>query len=204
MSSVFLSNEIVFVLAFAFVSSAGIGFIGAFLGRYSIELGQGQNLVGLLSAISAASEIPILLISAKLIRRFGEIALLAFSCFAAALRLALVGSGVVPVMICGQLLQSVSYMTVYYSCVTYIARNTYEDRRSLGQSAFVMVQSGMSVVVANLFGGWACDVFGTRCSFFLFSVLTAVAGVLLVVAYATWRRGKGRGKQPSPYAGSTS
>lgn len=83
--------------------------------------------------------------------------LLIFSCFMAALRLVLRGHRHRPVMICGQLLQSVSYMTVYYSCVTYIANHTYEDCRARGQSAFAMVQSGLSVVVANLFGGWACD-----------------------------------------------
>ena len=90
--------------------------------------------MGVLSAVSAASEIPILLVSSKLVRRFGEMNLLIFSCFMAALRLVLVGTGIVPVMVCGQLLQSVSYMTVYYSCVTYIANHTYEDCRARGPS----------------------------------------------------------------------
>lgn len=186
--SVFTSREIAFVLAFAFVSSAGIGFVGAFLGRWSVELGQGQNLVGLLSAVSAASEIPILLISPKLIGRFGEMHLLIFSCFMAALRLVLVGTGVIPVMVCGQLLQSVSYMTVYYSCVTYIASHTFPERRALGQGAFAMVQSGLSVIVANLFGGWACDAYGTRAGFLMFAGLTAAAGAFLLLAYIFWRR----------------
>ena len=186
--SVFTTNEIAFVLVFAFISSAGIGFIGAFLGRYSVELGQGQNLVGILSAVSAVSEIPILLVSAKLIDRFGEIALLIFSCFMAALRLVLVGTGAVPVMICGQLLQSVSYMTVYYSCVTYIASHTYEDCRARGQSAFAMVQSGLSIVVANLFGGWACDVLSTRGGFFAFAGVVALLASMALIAFVAWRR----------------
>ncbi|WP_293846934.1 MFS transporter [uncultured Parolsenella sp.] len=186
--SLFTSNEIVFVLVFAFISSAAIGFIGAFLGRYAVELGEGQNLVGVMSAVSAASEIPILLVSSRLVKRFGEMNLLIFSCFMAALRLVLVGTGIVPVMICGQLLQSVSYMTVYYSCVTYIANHTYEDCRARGQSAFAMVQSGLSVVVANLFGGWACDAFGTRTGFLIFALASTIAAVVALVAYAAWRR----------------
>lgn len=186
--SLFTSNEIAFVLVFAFISSAAIGFIGAFLGRYAVELGEGQNLVGVLSAVSAASEIPILLVSSKLVRRFGEMNLLIFSCFMAALRLVLVGTGIVPVMICGQLLQSVSYMTVYYSCVTYIANHTYEDCRARGQSAFAMVQSGLSVVVANLFGGWACDALGTHAGFLAFALASTIAAVVALVAYVLWRR----------------
>ena len=176
------------ILVFAFISSAAIGFIGAFLGRYAVELGEGQNLVGVLSAVSAASEIPILLVSSKLVRRFGEMNLLIFSCFMAALRLVLVGTGIVPVMICGQLLQSVSYMTVYYSCVTYIANHTYEDCRARGQSAFAMVQSGLSVVVANLFGGWACDALGTHAGFLAFALASTIAAVVAFVAYVLWRR----------------
>lgn len=175
-------------MVFAFISSAAIGFIGAFLGRYAVELGEGQNLVGVLSAVSAASEIPILLVSSKLVRRFGEMNLLIFSCFMAALRLVLVGTGIVPVMVCGQLLQSVSYMTVYYSCVTYIANHTYEDCRARGQSAFAMVQSGLSVVVANLFGGWACDALGTRAGFLAFALASTIAAVAALVAYVLWRR----------------
>ena len=126
--------------------------------------------------------------SAKLIDRFGEIALLIFSCFMAALRLVLVGSGIVPIMVCGQLLQSVSYMTVYYSCVTYIASHTYEDCHARGQSAFAMVQSGLSVIVANLFGGWACDSLGTRGGFLVFAGFTALLGLIALVAYLIWRR----------------
>lgn len=148
--------------------------------------------MGVLSAVSAASEIPILFVSTRLIKRFGEIRLLIFSCFMAALRLVLVGTGIVPVMVCGQLLQSVSYMTVYYSCVTYIAAHTHEDCRARGQSAFAMVQSGLSVVVANLFGGWACDLLGTAGGFLAFAVLTAAAGVVALCAYVLWRHLAGR------------
>ena len=114
--------------------------------------------------------------------------LLILSGFLAALRLVLVGTGIVPVMICGQLLQSVSYMTVYYSCVTYIANHTYEDCRARGQSAFAMVQSGLSVVVANLFGGWACDALGTHAGFLAFALASTIAAVAALVAYVLWRR----------------
>ena len=58
---IFTTSEIYYVLAFAFVSQMGLGFSGSFLGRYVVELGFGQGLVGVLSAVSALSEVPILL-----------------------------------------------------------------------------------------------------------------------------------------------
>lgn len=186
--SIFESNEIVFVLAFALVSQTAIGFIGAFLGRYSVALDAGQELVGLLSAVSALSEVPILLVSSKLIRRFGVVPLLIFSCFMSALRLLLVGTGVIPIMLLGQLLQSVSYMTVYFSCVTYIARNTKPGCQARGQSVFAMVQSGFSVVIANLLGGFICDALGIQAGFYIFSLITLAAAIGGCLAYLACRK----------------
>lgn len=181
--SIFTSREIVYVLAFALVSQSAIGFIGAFLGRYSVVLGGGQNLVGLLSAVSAMSEIPILLVSTKLIERFGELSLLMLSGFMAALRLLLVGTGIVPFMIAGQLLQSVSYMTVYYSCVTYIANHVRPGCEARGQSIFAVVQSGLSVVIANVAGGIACDALGIQNSFYAFALLTVLVNTVVCGSY---------------------
>lgn len=179
--SIFTTDEIVIVLSFVFVSSVGLGFHGSFLGRYCIELGNGQDLVGILSAVSAMSEIPILIVSDRLICHIGEVHLLLFSCFAMALRLLLVSTGIVPVMIAAQLLQSVSYMTVYYSAVTYIAKHTLPGAQARGQSVLVMVQAGFATVIANLIGGFLCDAFGTGVSFVIFAGITT-AGTFVVIA----------------------
>jgi MFS family permease len=180
--SIFTTNQIVVVLLFAFLSYVGLGFHGTFLGRWCVELGYGQDLVGILSAVSALSEVPILLVADKLIARFGEIRLLAFACYAMSLRLVLTGSGVLPLMVAAQLLQSVSYMTVYYACVTYIARNTYPDTRAQGQSVLVMVQAGFATIIANLAGGAMADAFGTRFSFMIVAAtLVAVASIVVFI-----------------------
>ena len=185
--SIFDTTEIVYVLAFAFVDFLGLGFLGAFLGSWCIEIGYGQELVGTLSAISAASEIPILFVSAALISRFGELRLLGFSCIAMSLRLLFVGTGIVPVMMIGQLLQSFSYMTVYFSCVTYISRHTYSTTRARGQSVLAMIQSGLAMVIASLFGGWLCDALGTAAAFRVFSALMICGLVIVLVARACLR-----------------
>ena len=174
--SIFDTSEILFVLALALIESLGLGFCGSFMGSYAVELGFGSSLIGVLSCISALSEVPILLFAGKLMDRFGEIPLLIFSGIMMSLRLCLTGMGLVPAMISAQLLQSVTYMTTYICCTQYISKHVRAGKMSQGQSALAIVQSGLAAVASNLFGGMLVDAVGTRQAFF------AVAAGVLVVA----------------------
>jgi oligosaccharide:H+ symporter len=174
--SIFDTSEILFVLVLALIESLGLGFCGSFMGSYAVELGFGSSLIGVLSCISALSEVPILLFAGKLVDRFGEIPLLIFSGVMMSLRLFLTGMGLVPAMISAQLLQSVTYMTSYICCTQYISKHVRAGKMSQGQSALAIVQSGLAAVVSNLFGGMLVDAVGTRQAFF------AVAAGVLVVA----------------------
>ena len=174
--SIFDTSEILFVLALALIESLGLGFSGSFMGSYAVELGFGSSLIGVLSCISALSEVPILLFAGKLVDRFGEIPLLIFSGVMMSLRLCLTGMGLVPAMISAQLLQSVTYMTTYICCTQYISKHVRAGKMSQGQSALAIVQSGLAAVASNLFGGMLVDAVGTRQAFF------AVAAGVLVVA----------------------
>ena len=174
--SIFDTSEILFVLALALIESLGLGFCGSFTGSYAVELGFGSSLIGVLSCISALSEVPILLFAGKLVDRFGEIPLLIFSGVMMSLRLFLTGMGLVPAMISAQLLQSVTYMTTYICCTQYISKHVRAGKMSQGQSALAIVQSGRAAVASNLFGGMLVDAVGTRQAFF------AVAAGVLVVA----------------------
>lgn len=174
--SIFDTSEILFVLALALIESLGLGFCGSFTGSYAVELGFGSSLIGVLSCISALSEVPILLFAGKLMDHFGEIPLLIFSGIMMSLRLCLTGMGLVPAMISAQLLQSVTYMTTYICCTQYISKHVRAGKMSQGQSALAIVQSGLAAVASNLFGGMLVDAVGTRQAFF------AVAAGVLVVA----------------------
>jgi PPP family 3-phenylpropionic acid transporter len=183
--SVFTTMQVVLVLGLAFICYVGAAFHSTFLGRWVVELGYGQDLVGVICALSAATEIPILLVINRVLERFGELKVLAVSCLAMALRLALVGSGSMPVILAAQLLQCVSFMTMSYACITYVARHTYEDTKARGQSVLVMIQSGFATVVANVFGGMLCDAIGTGAGFMLTAAAMAAATVVVVICNRT-------------------
>ncbi|HWS42696.1 MAG TPA: MFS transporter [Pseudoflavonifractor sp.] len=185
---VFESREAFFVLAFAFVCQFGLSFSGAFLGGYVVELGYSRSLVGILSGISALSEVPILLFAARLTRRFGEIPILIFSSAAMALRIFLLGIGTIPTMFLGQLMQSVTYMTVYFCCATYISRHVLPGKQSQGQSLLAAVQTGLAAVLANIGGGFVAGWLGMRSAYMAVAAFTLAGSAAVTLAYRLYRR----------------
>lgn len=183
-SGLFDSRGVIAVLAFAFVTYVGLGFHGAFLGRLAVEMGEGQVLVGLLSAVSAASEIPVLFIARSLMRKYGVYRLLISSCFATAIRLLLVGTGIIPLMVVAQLFQGPGYMFAYYGAVTYISAHVLPGCEARGQSILVMVQAGLATIVANFLGGFVADSYGVSTAF----IMTAAAVLIgLLIVYVSMR-----------------
>lgn len=177
---IFIDNSFVFVLLCSFVIQVGMSFNGNFMGVYIGEMGYDQQLVGVANFISAASEIPILLAAGWIMKRFSAMHILLFSCVMMAVRMVLLTGENVGFVVASQLLQSVTYMTTYYSCVMFISRNTYPDKRSQGQSLLAMVQGGFGSVAGSLLGGIVIDQLGIRVSYWAMSafvlVMTAAAG----------------------------
>lgn len=177
---VFDSKEILFVLAFAFISNVGLTFLTAFLGVYALELGYDQSLIGGLNFISAMSEVPALLCIRKILKRFGPVAVLSFSCAMMCLRIFLASGGTLAMLLLSQALQCVTYITVYYSCVVYVSQHVRPDRQSRGQSILVMVQAGLGAITGNLLGGVAVERLGIRSAY-----RTAALGLILLTALVT-------------------
>lgn len=190
MGPIFLDRSFVFVLLCSFVMQVGLSFSGNFMGVYIGEMGYDQQLIGVANFVSAASEIPILLASGWIMKRFSAMQILLFSCVMMAVRMVLLTGESAGFVILSQLLQSVTYMTTYYSCVMFISRNTYPDKRSQGQSLLAMVQSGFGSVTGSLLGGVVIDQIGTRGSYW-----TMAAFVLLMTAGAAAGYGFSRRKK---------
>lgn len=185
---VFRTRQIYFVLLIAFLLQVGLSVLGVYYPVLALDLGYGQSIVGLSSCISALSEVPILLFADRLVRRFGAVPLLIFSALMMALRMALCSTGWLPLMLISQLLQSVSYMTSYYSCVRFISENAYPDKISQGQSRLAIVQAGAGTVVGNLLGGWLTDHMGVPAAYRLVAAVVSLLAGLIALAYRRFLR----------------
>jgi len=187
---IFKSREIIFVLAFALISQIGLSFHGAFMGVYVLQIGYSQETIGVLSCIAAFSEIPALFCINRLTRKYGSMKILMFSGIMVALRLLLITAGGMPVLVVAQVLQSVTYITIYYSCAVYINENVLPGKSSQGQSILAMLQAGAGSILGNIAGGFLVDRTGVIATYRILAVLIllAVAAVIFVYRYAAVKR----------------
>lgn len=177
--SIFQSRMIYFVLAFALISQIGLSFYWSFLGVYILDLGYGQSTLGWINCISALSEVPTLVCINRLIRRFGSMKILLASCFVLSIRIFMTTSGSLPVIFASQLLQGISYMTVYFSCAVYINDHVHPGKQSQGQSFLAIVQTGIGSIIGNIAGGYLVKQLGINAAYAFMA--TAIAGVALLI-----------------------
>jgi MFS family permease len=179
---IFKSNEIFFVLIIAFIIQFALSFHAAFVSVFVVDLGYDQSMIGILFCISAFSEVPILLVIHKLIKRFNTVNLLCLSLFVVAVRVILVPIGAIPFIIASQILQGPTYMIAYYGCVTYIRDNVNEGKISQGQTILVMIQGGFATVLGGLAGGFLSDIFGLVRAFVIIAVFVVVSACAMLAA----------------------
>lgn len=180
---IFKSREIIYVLIFCFISQVGLSFCSGFLGVYILSMGYSQGIIGIMNCISALSEVPILLIINKLTKKYGAIKILAFSCIMMSIRIFLVTGSSIVAVILSQLLQSVTYMTVYYSCAVYISENVFKDKQSQGQSILAILQVGMGSIIGNVLGGYFVKTLGLKSAYMIMAAGVLGVSVITILLY---------------------
>ena len=190
---------ILFLLTANFFLSVGMGAY-TYLSLYASSLGFDNNLCGLLSAIAAIAEIPSLLLIDRVMKRFSGARIIIASSVFMTVRLLLTfaagycGKGALPMLIAGQLMQSVTYITNYYCSAQLIHERFPVQLKSTAQTLLAMVTAGFSRILANLLAGWLSEpaVLGLQNMFLVFAAILT-AGLLLVLL--TWRRCACRARQ---------
>lgn len=189
---VFKDNKVLFVFFLAFLVQFGTS-VSGFYGVYVLELGHDQAVMGLSSCISALSELPILFLADKILKRFRINRLMIFAVFMNALRMLLVASGMLPLMIGAQVLQSASYMIPYYCCIVFINENVVDGKISQGQSRLAMVQQGFATVMGSLLGGALSGQIGLQSTFMAVASGLILAGMVSMFVGERMFPGKGKG-----------
>lgn len=185
---VFQTKEAYFVLMFAFIYQLGMSFAASFLSAYIIKLGYSQSAIGLANSISAFSEVPMLIFIDKLVKKFGVMRMVAFSCFMTAVRIFCISSGNLIIILFSQILQSVTYMTTYYCCVTYISGNVVSGKQAQGQSVLAKLQIGVAGIMGFLGGGYILTRIGYQKTYFLFSTVVFIIGAVNYTVYLFYKK----------------
>lgn len=180
---IFTSHLVYFVLAFACISQFGLSFYSGFIGPYILKEGYSQSVIGIMNCISAMSELPVLFLIDRLITRVGTMKILFLSCILLGVRIILpIGNGLMWIVL-AQLLQGVTYMTVYFSCVQFVSRYAKNGYQSRGQSLLFTIQSGFGSILGSLSGGALVEKFGYQNAFLIMTVFIFVCAGLTAVLY---------------------
>ena len=189
----FRSKMIIVVLTCAFALQLSLNYHGTFLGVYLLDLGHSQTLMGIMSCISALSEVPALLVIKRLHKRFSPEALLVIAVLLGAVRLIMAASGWIVLVLAEHLLQGVSFMVCYLTCVTYINEQVQKDRISQGQSMLSLAQNGLGAICGTLLGGVVAQNLGIQAGFLVMAIIPICIAVCAVFT-GRWIRDKEGGK----------
>lgn len=180
---IFKNRDVYIVLGLAFISQMGLSFYTGFIGPYILEKGYTQSTIGVINSISALSEVPVLFYINRMLKKYGTIKILFLSCFLMGIRILLpIRSGIIGIVL-AQLLQGVTYMTMYYSCAVYISTCVYEKYQTKGQSVLNVVQLGLGAIVGNLVGGKLIHLLGYEKGYLLMAGIITLMTICALIVY---------------------
>jgi len=137
------------------------------------------NAVGIMFALSSASEVPFMFLSVILIRRFGALPLLALSAGGIALRLLLWALfPYKPIVIAAQLLHALCYGIYHPAAVQFISSVFPAEKRGIGMPVYLALGSGLPALLGNMAGGVIVESIGYRPLFAIYAGIAALGVVI--------------------------
>ncbi len=147
-----------------------------FFSIYMDSIGTKEGLIGLGWALSAISEIPVMILSGKVINKIGSKGLLVIAFILFAVRWMLFSFIHAPFLaLVVQLLHGPSFASFLVGSVTYIHERTPEGLNTTALSIFNIVTYGLGTMVGSLLGGALLDQVGMDVLFRVFSLIAAVS-----------------------------
>lgn len=171
------NRNLMLLLAFMAPVQITMGYFYTFFSPHFVSLeGGSSSLLGTCYLISAASEVPFLLLSDKLFDRFGAGRLMLVSAAALTARwLMLALSSSVPVVMVSQAFHGWGFIVMTVCLAKYINRTVPVELQASGQMLLAIVSFGIARVTGNLGGGLLADAIGRQNVFFLAAGICAVS-----------------------------
>ncbi len=166
----------VLFLVSVFLLSVTIAGANQFFSIYMAAIGSSEGLIGLAWAVSAMSEVPMMLLSGALIRQMGISRFLIIAFLVYALRWALLSVISAPEwVVVVQLLQGISFTAFLVGGVTYIARLAPAGLGATAQAIFSSTTFGLGAFAGSLLGGFLYDQVGLARMFLVNSGIALIA-----------------------------
>ena len=152
------NRKLLAFLLFLFCYQFGSSFLFGFLSVHIRNLGLSNTMVGVAWLISALSEIPVLLLVDRVLKKHSPPRLLLVAGLMLAVRLFLTSSatGFVGIAV-AQCFHGLSMMTSFYAGMQFINREIPEELKASGVGLLTLIQAGLAPILSSLTGGWLAD-----------------------------------------------
>jgi len=170
-------------LVVAFAGGLGIAAYNNYLFPYLKELGASESTMGLALLVGMISEIPVLFFGNRLIKLLKPYGLLMVSMVVTGLRMILFAASGTPNLILGfQLLNGLTFPTMWVAGVSYADENAPEGMSATVQGLFSAMVLGFGTAVGGFTGGLLLGSMGGRGLYFILgaAVLVIVASVAII------------------------
>ena len=152
------NRRLVAFLMFAFAYYLGLAFIFSFVSVHIRNMGLSNQYIGYAMFIAAVSEIPVLVLIDRVLRRMSPARIMLASGLVLAVRLLLTSQATDFAGIAlAQCLHGLCYMTVFYSGMQFINREVSAELKASGVGLLALIQSGLASILSSVAGGWLAD-----------------------------------------------
>ncbi len=174
-SELFRMRELMRLLLFMAPIQMTMGYFYTFFSPYYMSLpGATSTQLGLCYFITAASEIPFLLVSDRLFERFGAGRLMCVSAATLCARWLIMGTTRnLSVIIASQLLHGWGFIVMTVCMAKYISQTVPEALQASGQMLLAIVSFGVARAAGNLGGGLLAECIGRQQVFFVCAAICA-------------------------------
>ena len=153
------------------------------------NLGGSDTVLGFANFVSAASEMPVMLLFGYFMKKGNCISLLKVSAVFFLIKpLVLVFANALPLVILGLGLQGLSFGLFTPAAVYYVNSTLIPEQRVKGQAIFSTITAGAATCGGNVLGGWLQDAFGLQTMLWVCAAM-ALVGVLFVIGLSEKEKG---------------
>lgn len=167
------------LLGFSFMFAAATS-LSTYLINVVNNLGGNTSLYGVAIFFMAASEMPVMTITPRLIRRHDSITLIMVAAIFYIIRnFTICFAPNLPILFLGMMMQSLSYGLLTGVITYYVTYNLKANDQMMGQTMIGIMTSGVGSTIGNVFGGILQDQFGIN-MMFIFACIITIIGVVII------------------------
>lgn len=174
------NRYMILFLVCTFLLGIANNFFGVFFPLLVGKLGgEVAKNIGMLYTVSAISELPFMILSGYLLKRFGYFHILAVCALAASLRWFIISmEPSFGMLLASQMLNGITFGLYIAACINFIYEMTPDSLKTTGQTMFALISVNVSTLLASNGGGWIVDRFNFKTLYSIGSLLALVAALM--------------------------